>query len=253
MNIASMFLRILAIVGAIAAGVMFWMIGDTKERLEADLTSTENQLNSTRNDLNTLRGEHETLQEEAAQLTTALEESQARANTLENQLAQTRRELAEATRAADAREREAETLRQERARIQQELIAEKERAQQLANTLESEDAAKLRAHIARLEEQLIRTNEQLQNIDTASSQQADGQGRAVLRGEVTEVSDQSAYIVIDLGSVHGARENATVMLRRGPTYVGRARISDVRDNVSIAELLPGTNNVRTGDQAVTLN
>lgn len=251
MNIASMFLRILAILGAIAAGVMFWIIGDTKEKLEADLQSTESQLTSTKGDLSNLQSEHETLQEEAGNLRTSLDDAQARATNLQNQLTQVRQELAEANKTLNTRQEEAESLKAEAARIRRELLDERKRVTNLEETLESEDAAALRASIRQLEQQLLQTERQIQTVEP--SQNGEEQGRVVLRGQVTEVGDQSAYIVIDLGATDGARENATVMIRRGPRYVGRAQIRDVKEDASVAEVMPGASSVETGDQAITLN
>lgn len=258
MNIASMFLRILAILGAIAAGVMFWMIGDTKDKLESDLQSTESQLNQTQSNLTTVRGEHEELQETAAALTRDLEETQARATNLENQLTQARRELAEANQAITTRDREAAALKSEATRIRRELLDERARLTELEQNLESEDSGALRDSIRQLEEQLLARERQLQEMGgtdnaTASTQSPEAPRAEVLRGKVTEVGDGSAFVVIDLGSEAGVRPNSSVMIRRGPRYVGRATIREVKENTSVAEVSPGADRIQAGDMAVTLN
>lgn len=255
MNIASMFLRILAILGAVAAGVMFYIIGNTKEQLEQDLQNEQQRLASTQNNLNSLKSEHEELQEEAETLSSNLQEEKSRANNLNSELKQVRKELDEAKKTISDRKRESEKLEAEAAEIRRQLMAEKQRADELSESLEGEDAEALRASVRELERQLLRTEQELQNLGsrqpTVEEEKEDR--KTVLRGSVKNAGENSAYIIIDLGETDGVHANATVMLRRGPKYIGRARISEVRNDESIAELLSSSTPVQQGDQAITLN
>lgn len=251
-----MFLRILAILGAIAAAVMFYLIGDTKDQLEADLDSTESELTDTRGQLNTATEEREELQEEVESLSEDLRETQARATNLDNQLTRVRQELREATQTISDREEETEDLRAEATRIRRELLAERTRAGELEETLEEEDVAELRSSIQQLERQLLETERQIQTADESSAsaqEEGDQTRRQAIRGQVTEVGPQSAFIMLNIGREDGVRENSTVMIRRGPQYIGRATISRVQDDAAMAEIRSGTEEVRSGDIATTLN
>lgn len=250
-----MFLRILAILGAIAAGIMFYLIGNTKAELEQDLSSERQKLASTQNNLSTLQSEHEELQKDATQLEKDLQEANSRISNLNSELAQVQSELTEARRTIDTRQREAAQLEEEAARIRRELVAEKQRADELKESLESEDAETLRANVRELELALLRTEQELQNLGSQAPtpETTEADPRVVLRGSVTEVGEDGTYLIINIGKSEGANENGIVMLRRGPKYIGRARITEVRNDVSIAELMPGSSDVQAGDQAITLN
>ncbi|HLS27657.1 MAG TPA: hypothetical protein VK041_03350, partial [Opitutales bacterium] len=202
-----------------------------------------------------LQSEHEALQEEATQLEQDLQEANSRIANVNSELAQVQSELTEARRIIDTRQREAAQLEEEAARIRRELVAEKRRADELAESLESDDAEALRANVRELELALLRTEQELQNIatQTPTPETEDAEQRIVLRGEVTEVSDDGTYLVINIGESAGAQNGGIVMLRRGPQYIGRARITEVRNDVSIAELMTGSSNVQAGDYAITLN
>lgn len=255
MNIASMFLRILAILGAIAAAVMFWMIGDTKDRLEADLNNTRSSLHDTQRQLSSAHEENEALGAEVASLEENLEETRANATRLNNQLTQVRRELEQATQAITAREREAETLRTDAAQIRRQLLEERNRVSQLEESLEAEDAAELRASIQELEHQLLLTEQQLQTMGdprAAPRDEREERTRRVIRGEVAEIGE-AGFILLNIGAENGVRENSSVMIRRGPQYIGRATVAEVQDNISIAQVQTGMGRVRTGDLAITLD
>lgn len=252
-----MFLRILAILGALAAAAMFWIIGDTKDQLEAELQSTENSLTQSQNNLRSLEDERDELEEELASLNEELEESLSNATQLDNQLTQVRRELNETRQAMSEQEDESETLRAEAEQIRSQLLEERTRIAELEENLQDEDAEDLRTSIRALENQLLETERQLQTAGTTESDDDDSETeerpRQVLRGEVTEVGPDSAFVVINLGPETGVRQNASVMIRRGPRYIGRAVIKETEDGGSIAEVQPGASSIQPGDLAITLN
>lgn len=257
MNIASMFLRILAILGAAAAAYMFWDIGNTKDQLEADLQSTQNNLTTTQGNLRTVEGERDGLTTEVATLNEDLEEATANANRLDSQLTQVRRELQQATQAINARDQEAESLRADAAQIRRQLLEERTRVGELQDSLENEDAEALRASIRNLEQQLIRTEQELQIVGSPNAVAATNQpqeiARKIIRGEVIEVAPDSPYILLNIGAEEGVRSESSVMIRREARYIGRAVISEVNDGASIAELQTGAEAVQPGDFAVTLD
>lgn len=257
MNIASMSLRILAILGALAAAYMFWDIGNTKDELESQLRSSQNSLSQTQGQLTAVTGEKDELTKNVETLTGNLTESQARANRLDTQLVQVRRELEQAVQAASAREREAETLRADATQIRRQLLEERSRVSQLQETLEAEDVAALQASIRNLERQLLETERDLQTAATdaegSPSDAPEAPPVPIIRGEVSEVAPESPFVLLNIGSAAGVRSDSSVMIRRGSRYIGRAVVSELNDNSSVAELQPGASKPRAGDFAVTLN
>ena len=252
-----MILRILAILGALAAAYMFWDIGNTKDDLEAQLQSTQSNLAQTQGQLRNVEGERAELTSNVESLTENLTESRAQATRLETQLVQVRRELDQAVQAASAREREAETLRSDAVQIRRQLLEERTRVSQLEESLKAEDAAALRASIRNLERQLLETERNLQTADGSDAVAANDAPEAapvrIIRGEVSDVAPASPFILLNIGSTEGLRTDSSVMIRRGSRYIGRAVISELNENSSVAELQPGASRARAGDFAVTLD
>lgn len=258
MNIASMLLRILAILGAIAAVVVYFLIGDTKQRLEADLEETQTRLRQTEANLTSAETEREEVREQLAATESDLEEAEARAASLENQLTRVRQQLEQASEVISAREEESQNLQTEAARIRRELLDERNRVAQLQESIDEQDASAMQSNVQQLEQQLLETERRLQEMQQQSAEQQasapQGQERPEsLRGEVTDVGDRSAFVVIDLGAEDGVERDTSILIRRGGRFIGRATVSEVHDDVSVARVLPGSSNVRRGDIAITLD
>lgn len=258
MNIASMLLRILAILGAVAAAVMFFILGNQKEELQGRLDEAETSLQQTQGQLSTVRNEREELQEQVETLSDQIEESQARNNALETQLTRVRQELAQASQIISTREEEAEDLRSEASRIRRELLEERNRIAELQQSLDEDGSDELRQRARELERQLLETERRLESIEEAdpaevAQQERKEERRQTIRGQVTEVGPQSAFVLLDIGAAEGVRENSPVMIRRGARFIGRAHVTEVHDDVSVARVAPGADSPRAGDVAVTLN
>jgi len=57
-----------------------------------------------------------------------------------------------------------------------------------------------------------------------------------LRGSVVLVDPEWRFVILDVGKVHGLQKNATLLVHRGEQLIGRLRVTDVRDNLSVADL-----------------
>jgi DNA repair exonuclease SbcCD ATPase subunit len=258
MNIASMLLRILAILGAVAAVVIFFIIGDTKQKLESDLEENRTRATQLQGQLTTAQNERQQVQEQATTLGAQVEELQANNSTLENQLVRVRQELAQATQIITAREQESAALKADADRIRRDLLAERNRIAQLEANLEEQDADALRSSIRELERQLLTTEQRLQTLQQTDPQHAEQleqheETRQALRGAVTEVGAQSSFVLINLGSNDGVRANSPVMIRRGARYIARANVTEVHEDVSVARVAPGAARIQPGDVVITLN
>ncbi len=250
-----MILRIIAILGAVAAVVLFVLIGNQKEELQNELDDTRMTLRTTERNLSTVRGEKEELEGNVAELNTNLEESQAEVSSLQSQLTRTRRELAEANQIISARERDAEAARAEAARIRRELREAREEAERTVGTAEA-GAQEAQRRIARLEQQL-RAVEAGTQPETAPEDPLTGEPtyvrRPPVRGEVTEVDRQSNFIVINVGAGDNLRKDSILIVRRGAKMVARARLADVQETQSIAQVYPGGERIQAGDLIIAYN
>ena len=84
------------------------------------------------------------------------------------------------------------------------------------------------------------------------SEMAKGTGSRSLNvsGKVLAVNPTWNFIIVDVGKRNEVFENATLVISRGDTIVGKAKVATVDAQTSVADILPGTpaGAVEVGDQ-----
>jgi DNA repair exonuclease SbcCD ATPase subunit len=61
-----------------------------------------------------------------------------------------------------------------------------------------------------------------------------------LRGQVLAVNRNWNFVVLNLGNRNGVQDNATMIVQRGASLVGRIRITSVEPSQSIADIIPNS-------------
>ena len=76
-----------------------------------------------------------------------------------------------------------------------------------------------------------------------------------LHGTVTAVDAQFDFVVLDIGESQGAREHGELIVSRGEKLIGKLRILDVKQDHSIANILPNwkQDEIQTGDLVIVGN
>lgn len=94
----------------------------------------------------------------------------------------------------------------------------------------------LEDQVAQLEEENVMLENQL-----AKYEQAEAGTITMKLGTTASIIYANAdwnFVIIDIGSIAGAQPSAEMIVHRNDNMVGKIRLSAVRDNVSIAEVLP---------------
>ena len=76
-----------------------------------------------------------------------------------------------------------------------------------------------------------------------------------LHGTVTAVDAQFDFVVLDIGESQGVREHGELLVSRGEKLIGKLRILDVKQDHSIANILPNwkQDEIQTGDLVIVGN
>jgi len=76
-----------------------------------------------------------------------------------------------------------------------------------------------------------------------------------LQGKVTAVDAQFDFVVLDIGESEGAREHGELLVSRGEKLIGKLRILDVKEDHSIANILPDwkQGEIQAGDLVIVGN
>ncbi len=74
-----------------------------------------------------------------------------------------------------------------------------------------------------------------------------------IRGKVTAVNGDYQFVILDIGTESGLRQNGKLIITRGNDLIGKAQLVKVEPRTSVANLLPEwtRGNVQAGDMVMT--
>ena len=74
-----------------------------------------------------------------------------------------------------------------------------------------------------------------------------------LTGQILSVNTEWNFVILDIGGDEGLKTNAEMLVHRSKDFVGKVRISDVRDQVSVAEIVNDWEQqpIRIGDTVIS--
>ena len=252
--------RILLFVTVLALGggafIAFSNVQGEMNRITADLDTAETELASTRGDLANAKKAQKEAEEKMAKAQDEAESAVARFRNAQQALVQ-QRQRAELHEAA-AKKFEADW-------IQANAFSESWRQFQLANGTQDQIKEKLNAYrdVSNQRAQFLAENGiLLTQIEKQGVELARYTGAPMkvslprtLQGKVTAVDAQFDFVVLDVGESQGAREHGELLVSRGEKLIGKLRILDVKQDHSIANILPNwkQGEIQTGDLVIVGN
>ena len=169
------------------------------------------------------------------------------------ELEQTRSDLEQTRLELDQTKAELDAARATVTRLQGEIAEKNNQIAQLNETIagleeekgtleasvqsKEDEIANLEAEKASLEEEKAMLEAQLEKCSAAQDTTRSLPPNTV--GKVVMVNPEWQYLVVDLGSNQGAALGAELMVHRGDQFLGKIRLSAIREDVSIADFLPG--------------
>lgn len=241
----SLLMSLAAVLAAGVAGLLFFKIEYDKEHLLANNTAVQAQLASAHQRANDNGTERDALATQISTLQREMAELKARNTTLEARNSQLARELTRNREELTSREGSDQGVQQEIANLRKQVAESRAALASAIGGASPEQVAAYEARIQDLEAQLtaLRRGEST-NLSFASVP-------GDLKGEVIEVGPKAAFVVLNIGTRHGAVTALEMVLRRGSQVLARIRLTDVRENYSVANVVPetGTGNLRPGDVA----
>jgi len=244
----TLLMSLVALAAAAVSGFLFFRIEYDKAALLANNKAAQVQLTSSQQRASDNAAERDRLAADLASLQRELSELKARNTTLEARNSQLARELTLHREQLASREQTDQGVQQELARLRKQLADSRTAIASTVGGASTEQVAAYEERIRDLEDQLIAMRR------VAAPNPGFASVPAGLSGEVIEVGPKSAFVVLNIGTRHGAVTELDMVLRRGTAQVARIRLTDVRENYSVATVLPetGTGNIRTGDVASRL-
>lgn len=245
MKTLTLVLSILALLGAGASTYFYVSIGNTKQVLTQQRDEQTKRADGLDADL---KKTNETLTATKSQLAAKDTELGNTKSQLQNEKARTTqltRELSSAKEAYAAKEKSEADLKSQISGLREEIVKLR------LNTEGGSEADKVK--IAELEKQ-IKDMESEAKGTVGKSGTAQG-GEAVLtrlaKTAVLSVGTGNAFVILDVGNKEGAAVGQIYAIKRDDNEIARARVSAVRDNLTIAQVEPKSikDDLIKGDEA----
>ncbi len=78
-----------------------------------------------------------------------------------------------------------------------------------------------------------------------------------LEGTVIAVNRDWGFVMVNAGKAHGVEPNASILVKRGNSHIGRLRIVNLQENVCVCDLVPGSSTkgigLSAGDKVIFEN
>jgi len=244
-----------AVLAAVASGVLYFLIGNQKEELRQQLATSNGRITVLEVRSAELGSQRDVLEAQARALDEQLGESRSRGVSLEARSTQLAREIQQARQDAAAQTDADQAQQREIAQLRRDLV--QARSALLEQGSQGEVAA-LQTRIDSLEAALA-------GRPTGSAAKPGSSVRitkvtsprdfGIQNASILNVGTKSAFVVLNIGSVHGARPGLQLAVDRQGLSLARLQISEVNENYSIAQVEAGslTGKLRVGDNATILN
>ena len=245
-------LCLVALAGSVVSAVLFLRIGNSKQLLEArlaDSTARTSQLESSLAQANeqsgALKSQLQAASASIAESRTHLDAARAQATAAEARATQTATELAQAKAVVGLYEQTSRALAEDLEILRQDMATLR------ATHATPETVEAYKGTISELEKQLASARSGTAAPRVAGASTAVFTNRAG-RATVLSVGPQNAFVVLNFGSARGAKLGHKLVVSQGDTPVATVTISDVRNNFSVAQIIPDTVKaaLQKGDEAV---
>ena len=203
------------------------------------------------------------------QLTTAHAEAEAGlqgCNDTETDLENTRQDLENTRAELENTKAQLEDARTQIVQLNETIRAKDQELDEKSNVIAGleEEKAALTAQVADLNSQLAALQDKIAELEEENGvlktqlekcEQIVNKDITMKPGTTAKILYANAewnFVVIDIGSNQGAQTTAEMIIYRGETMIGKIRLSAVRDDVSIAEVLPEyqKDTVKEGDNVL---
>lgn len=240
-------LCVIALLGSAASAVLFFRIGNSKQLLEQRLADSTTRAAKLDADLAAANERAGSLTARAATLDGELTTTKAKLTAAESRAAQLDRDLGQAKDVLTFYEATVRALNEDVAALGKDL------ADSRASNASPEAVAGYKAAIIELERQLATARNGAAAPATAGASTAVFASRAG-RATVLTVGPDSAFVVLNFGAARGAQLGHRLTVSQGTNVVATVQISDLRENFSVAQVLPETLRgvLQKGDSALLI-
>ncbi|MBW8781604.1 MAG: 50S ribosomal protein L29 [Verrucomicrobia bacterium] len=235
MKSLTLILCVVALLGAAASTFFYFQIGNTKTRLEQQVTLANGRTADVQAKLTDATGQIDTLQKRLAAMDSDLGEAKSRATASDSRSVQLARDVAQLRNQITAKDEAAQSLNTEIADLKRELTE----AKTAAAAVSPEEIENYKKTIATLQTRVSELEAGRPKVVNA-----DGTVTTVapvtpgLTGQILSVGSHNAFVVINLGSTKGVQVNQRFTITREGNTLATGVVSSVGEGYAIAQIVP---------------
>ncbi len=241
-------LLIVALLGAIAAGVMGYLVNVKWGETKADLSTANGKVTTLTGQLKTAQTDLKTAQDaqKAAEDKATADES--KISDLNNQLTTATKDATDAKAALDTAKADAATANKSLADLQAKLNGKSvdDYMKDVADAQKQRDDAVAQQKV--LQDSVDQSNQKIKDLMADINAEHNKTEPPGVSGKVTFVDRTWNFVVLDVGLDAGVVPNGELIVYRGKTFLGKVRITRADPNDAVAEILPDVKGqIQVGD------
>jgi len=232
-------LCVIAILGSAASTFFYFQIGDTKTKLEQQLTQANESTTAVQAKLTDANSQIDALQKRLASMDSDLGDAKSKLTLADNHGVELARTVDQLKNQITAKDDAAKALNDEIAGLKRDLAAAKlsvasvspEEIDNYKKTI-----ATLQSRVNELESSKPAMASGAEGAATAASPASPAKAAPGLNGQVVSVGAQNAFVVLNLGKAQNVQVNQKFSITRDGVPVASAQVSSVDDGYSIAQI-----------------
>ncbi len=234
MKSLTLVLCVIALLGSVASTFFYFQIGDTKTKLEQQVSVAKAATTDVQAKLGDANGQIEALQKRLASMDSDLGDAKSKLTSADNRSVELARNVDQLTNQITAKDDAAKALNDEISGLKRDLASLK-----LASA-SPEDVDNYKKTIATLQARVTELEAgkpaAVVNADGTTTPAPVAPAAAGLSGEVVSVGTKNAFVVLNVGKTQGVQVNQKFTITRGTDTLATAQVSSVEGDYAIAQI-----------------
>jgi multidrug efflux pump subunit AcrA (membrane-fusion protein) len=231
-------LLIFALVGALAAGVVGYLLSQKLDQTKSDLDAANTKAAGLSKQLGKAQSDLKDAQEAQKVAEQKASDDDAKITDLNNQLTEAQKKATDAQAAADSAKNDLATATQKLNDINTQLAGQTPQQMKDAVAQAQKDAADAQAQQKVLQDSLDQSNQKVKDLIADINNASKKIEPPGVSGKVTFVDRTWNFVVLDVGLDAGVVPNGELIVYRGKTFLGKVRVTRADPGDAVAEILP---------------
>jgi membrane-associated HD superfamily phosphohydrolase len=239
-----------ALAGAVASGILGWMLIQKYSTSQTSLSQVQTSLTSE-------TAKVKKAQKDVEDAKAATDQANTQLQTANSQIDQDKTQLAAAQKAQDDLNTQLTQAKSDAKKAQDDLaqvttdLGMSPADAKAKMTKDESDLAAAQSQEKILQDQLQASQKQIADLQDAINRKVTGNMPPGISGKVTFVNRPWNFVVLNVGLSNGVVPNGELIVYRGRDFLGKVKITSAEQNTSVADILPNAKaDIQVGDDVL---